>query len=304
MIVSIVTPSYNQGQFLEETIQSVLSQKGEFYIDYIIMDGGSTDNSLEIIKKYETLLKKNCTLEKKQLDFYIKSNPDFNWNQCHGISYRWFSAKDNGQVDALNKGFAMAKGQVFAFLNSDDIYYPRAFDSISRVPWEKTDIVYGRGIWISETGSDILSYPTLSPTPYSLYYQCTLCQPTVFFKKETFEELGEFSIDFPDTFDYEYWLRAAFAKKRFDFLKTRLAKSRMYDENKSLGQRKDISSQVRNLKEKYYDHSPQKLNKLKLFLTQFNVQRKTVKRVNKLFKIMGRDIHYHFWKKLKRFKTL
>jgi glycosyltransferase involved in cell wall biosynthesis len=304
-IISIVTPSYNQGQFIEETIQSVLCQEGDFYIDYIIMDGESIDNSVEIIKKYEKLLEENCKIVKKDgLKFFVKTREDFQWNRCLGISYRWESERDNGQVDALNKGFNRANGQVLAFLNSDDVYYQPVFQQIAKSNWQAVDFVYGKGMWLSEQGREILLYPTFSPTKYNLFYQCTLCQPTVFFSSEMYRELGEFSMDYPDVFDYEYWIRATFAHKTGTYVNKLLAKSRMYKENKSMAQRNSISKQVGRLKQKYYYQPNQKVSKIKLFFTQFIVQRKTVNRVNQLFKILGHDIRYNFWKNVKMFKVL
>ena len=295
-IISIVTPSYNQGQFIEETLQSVLAQAGDFYIDYIVMDGGSTDGSTEIIKRYETLLKENCkTAQIDGLEFFVKKNTNFPWNRCLGIAYRWKSEKDNGQVDAINQGFQWANGQILAFLNSDDLYYPQTLEIISQTPWEGADFVYGQGMWVSEQGKDLLLYPTFKPTPYSFFYQCTLCQPTLFFTREVFHELGEFSGAYPDVFDYEYWMRAVFLHKKFHYLDTLLAKSRMYTENKSLSQRKDVSRQVTALKTEYYRPPKLKLHKSKLLLAKYRVQRKTVHRVNRLQKYLGTGIRYKFW---------
>ena len=98
-LVSIITPSYNQGRFIRQTIESVLNQKYP-NIEYIIVDGGSSDNTLEIIKEYEGKIK-------------------------------WISEKDNGQSDAINKGFSMANGEIIAWLNSDDIYLEDAIQKPS-----------------------------------------------------------------------------------------------------------------------------------------------------------------------------
>ena len=114
MIVSVVTPSFNQGEFIEETIRSVLEQKGDFFLDYIIMDGGSSDNSVAIIRKYAELIN------------------DGAWPaHCNGIEYRWISQKDNGQSDAINRAFAIAKGDIGVWLNSDDYFYDS--DTVSKV---------------------------------------------------------------------------------------------------------------------------------------------------------------------------
>src|SRR4030065_1321205 len=108
-LVSVVTPSYNQGRYIEETIKSVLSQEGDFRIEYLVMDGGSSDNSVEVIKKYDRLLKEGR--------WPVKSL---------GITYSWVSEKDKGQSDAINKGFRQATGDYIAWLNSDDTYEPEA----------------------------------------------------------------------------------------------------------------------------------------------------------------------------------
>ena len=100
MNISIVTPSLNQGEFIERTILSVLSQTGAFDLEYIVVDGGSTDDSLEIIKKHEDKL-------------------------------RWVSEEDRGQSDAINKGFNMASGGILAWLNSDDTYEPDALSEVA-----------------------------------------------------------------------------------------------------------------------------------------------------------------------------
>lgn len=222
--ISIVTPSYNQGEFLEETIRSVLLQNYP-NLEYIIMDGGSTDNSVEIIKKYEPWLK------------------------------YWVSKKDGGQSGAINDGFALADGTILGWLNSDDVYYPGTLQKVASMDWKKSDFCYGKGMWISRSGSKIGLYPTLKPNKYAMYHTCTLCQPTVFFNKKAHEDLGQFSNKYYCAFDYEYWIRALFKGKKFKFTPQLLAQSRMYHENKSLSEKDTVLKETNAIIAMYYKGS-------------------------------------------------
>jgi glycosyltransferase involved in cell wall biosynthesis len=115
-IISIVTPSYNQGQFISDTIESVISQEGDFYIDYIIMDGASKDNSVDVIRTYSEKVNQ-CQV------VYSKDGVEFRgYGTCKGVSYRWWSEKDGGPVEALNKGIDKVIGEYFCWMNSDDRY--------------------------------------------------------------------------------------------------------------------------------------------------------------------------------------
>lgn len=294
--ISIVTPSYNQGQFIEAAIRSVLLQAGDFYIDYIIMDGKSTDETVDIIKKHESLLRENCSVtERNGLKYYVKENDDFAWNNCAGISYRWRSEKDGGQVDALNRGFAMAQGDIFAFLNSDDAYYDRTFQKVGQACGRGADFVYGNGMWIDEAGRDLLPYPTFKPTPYNFYYQCTICQPTVFFTRGVFREMGNFSDRHHHAFDFEYWHRAVFSGKKFRKINRLLAKSRMYVENKSLSLVESIRKEISDIKRTYYWRPGFKLNRIKRFYHLLSIHCRTVIRVNKLQERLGTGIRHKFF---------
>jgi len=204
-LVSIVTPSYNQGNFIEETIRSVLLQ-GYPNLEYIIIDGGSTDQSVEIIRKYAP------------------------W-----LSY-WVSEPDNGQADALNKGFARAHGELVAWLNSDDIYVGRSV--IERVvktsvAYPGADIITGSGMLMDENGHWVHSIDVQGKYAYyrHLRYRDTLFQPATFFKKCV---VDAFPLDesLTYTFDWDFFIRMS---KSFNILPVPdvIAGYRMYGRNKT-----------------------------------------------------------------------
>lgn len=137
MKFSIITPVYNGEEYLSETIESVLSQEGDFEIEYIIQDGGSTDKTVEILKSYEERLR-------------TKTYP----TKCSSVTLQWRSEKDNGMYDAINKGFSKATGEIFAYINADDIYLPGAFAAIQKTIFTFPDIEWIKGItsFIKESG--------------------------------------------------------------------------------------------------------------------------------------------------------
>lgn len=179
-LVSIVTPSFNQVRYLEATIESVLSQDYP-RIEYIVIDGGSSDGSVEIIRKYESHL-----------------------------AY-WVSEKDKGQADAINKGLARAKGDILAWLNSDDYYLPNAISNAVKVFEGIPGLVmaYGDMLAVDEQGQTInhLKYRQLSLEDL-LCFQI-LGQPAVFFRREAFEKTGRLDPTFHFLLDHHLWLRIA-----------------------------------------------------------------------------------------------
>lgn len=192
-IITIITPSLNQGQFIEETINSVLSQEGDFFIDYIIADGGSTDNSIDIIKKYSELLKKN--------KYPIK---------CRGIEYHWWSRHDKGQSDAINQCFKIAKGDIIAWINSDDYYEPRTF-SIIMEEFKKNptiDLMHGNGYKLYTNGKkkeikerEIKNFEEL------LRRNIYIFQPSVFFTKNIIKKVGLLDENLHYAMDMDLWLK-------------------------------------------------------------------------------------------------
>lgn len=214
-IISIITPSYNQGKFVEDTIRSVLTQIGDFYIDYIIMDGGSVDQSAEIIRRYEKLLHDNCTIiSHNGASYYTSKRNDFEFCRCRGISFRWASEKDSGQSHAVNKGLTMARGDVVAWINSDD-YYENQFVFQNIILFFQThrdcSMVYGRGYCVDSDRNVIRDYhdncSTLDFDRGILKHQCFILQPAVFIKREVMEAVGPIDESLQWCMDYELWLR-------------------------------------------------------------------------------------------------
>src|SRR5262249_3105363 len=146
--------SYNQGSFLERTINSVLSQQFPGGLEYLVLDGASKDQSVEILNSYSSRL-------------------------------TWISERDRGQADAVNKGLARATGSIIGWLNSDDIYYPGAIGTACEVldSHPEVDVVYGDANHIDEHDQILEPYPTQSWDFDQLLRTCYVCQPAVFFRK-------------------------------------------------------------------------------------------------------------------------
>ena len=224
-LVSIITPSYNMAPFLEETIQSVLSQDYP-YIEYIVMDGGSTDGSLEILKRYEGRL-------------------------------RYVSEPDRGQTEAINKGFALSKGHVFAFLCADDTYLPGAVTAAVRhmVSHPEHGGVYGEGYLTDEKGARLGRYPTRAFDPELLKTECFICQPAAFLWRDAFQDAGVMNVDLRWGLDYDLWIRFA---RRHTLLKIDdyLATSRMHRGSKTLRERAAVFRASMVLLKVHYGYVP------------------------------------------------
>ncbi|MFA5136535.1 MAG: glycosyltransferase family 2 protein [Patescibacteria group bacterium] len=182
--ISIITPSFNQGQFIEQTIQSVLSQNYP-KLDYIVIDGGSTDGTIKILKKY-------------------------------GRYLRWISEKDKGQSHAINKGLKMASGDIIAWLNSDDYYLPGALNRVAlhfernkASHWVTGDYkiidefghdIHGYVIWYKNLLRSLSSYAMLSFANY-------IIQPSTFWRRELMQKVGYLNNSYRYCMDYDLWLR-------------------------------------------------------------------------------------------------
>jgi len=179
--VSIVTPSFNQAPFLEQTLRSVLEQDYP-NLEYIVIDGGSTDGSLEIIHKY-----------------------------ADRLAY-WQSQPDQGQTDAINQGFARASGEILAWLNSDDLLLPGAVSAAVRALHEHPEaaMVYGDALLINAEGKTIGKFPA-AQTDYRKLRRgyVHIPQQASFFRADLWRQVGPLDVSFYFAMDYDLWVRLA-----------------------------------------------------------------------------------------------
>jgi len=200
---SIITPSFNHAHFIEQTILSVLKQ-GEHSFEHIIMDGGSTDETVEILKKYDHLI--------------------------------WTSHKDDGQSNAINEGIAKARGTMITWLNSDDLLCEGALETVRRycTDTDKPVLMYG-DIDMIDTQSNWLGEITGALLKKNLLVRCPdyVRQPGTFFSRALWEQAGSLREDLHLVFDFDFFLRALDIAST-TYIPNTLAKFRYYKENKSL----------------------------------------------------------------------
>jgi glycosyltransferase involved in cell wall biosynthesis len=194
--ISIITPTYNQSNFITRTIDSVLSQNYP-NLEYIVMDGGSTDNTLTILESFNGKI-------------------------------IWSSEKDNGQADAINKGIKLSTGEIVAFINSDDYYLPGVFQDIANTFLSRPEIKWITGSYkiIDQNDNDIQTLTVLYkdilrsvPLPVTLKLTNYIVQPSTFWKREVHDSVGYFNQSLRYTFDYDFWLRMI---DRYPLYKTNL----------------------------------------------------------------------------------
>jgi glycosyltransferase involved in cell wall biosynthesis len=224
-LVSIVTPSFNMARFLPDTIESVLSQDYPS-IEYIVVDGGSTDGTLEILKKY-------------------------------GSRLRYVTGSDRGPADAAHRGFLEAKGEIFAWLNADDTYLPGAVRMGVEYlrEYSDVDVVYGEGYWIDEQGKVMRRYPTRPFDPKILERDCFICQPTTFIRASAYKRCG-LNPELNQPFDYDLWIRMAKQGFHFASIPKYLANSRMHIGSKSIHERDAVFNSSMQLLKQHYGYIP------------------------------------------------
>ncbi|PNW26866.1 glycosyltransferase family 2 protein [Formosa algae] len=204
--ISVITPSYNQGKFIEETILSVINQ-GYDNLEYIIIDGGSTDNSVDIIKKYEN-----------QIDY-------------------WVSEKDNGQSDAINRGLNMATGDILCWLNSDDYFLPDALKKIGMYNWtDEIGALVGIGHKVN-LDKEIMYTPNYYEpiTLDDLFYwnkKKNFMQPATFFTKKAWDCCGPLNVELNICMDVDLWIKIA-KQYKIDRINESLAHAYIHEDAKT-----------------------------------------------------------------------
>lgn len=221
--LSIITPSYNQSEFLERTIKSVIEQNYN-NLEYIIIDGGSSDNSLSIIKKYSDQL-----------------------------AY-WVSEPDNGQANAVNKGFDFSTGDIIGWINSDDTYLPGTFKIIIETfnKFPGIDVVYGDYFFIDNNDNILLKKKEIrADFNIILFARNTICQPTVFFRREVLKKVGKLTEDIHYGMDWDYWFRISNSGFKFKQIKNYLATFRWQGNSKSVTNPNAALQERRSLQYQY-----------------------------------------------------
>jgi glycosyltransferase involved in cell wall biosynthesis len=223
-LITIVTPSLNQGNYIEETIRSVVLQDYP-YVEYIVIDGGSKDNTIDVIKQYKDK-----------------------------ITY-WHSIPDHGQANAINQGFQAASGSIVAWLNSDDLYLPGTLYTVAKhfIAEPETDIVYGDCVYVDEKGSFVRYFTECEHYNRSrlLNYTDFISQPSAFFSKELLMKVGMLDENLRYTLDWDLWCRFAKEGARFKYIEEVLSANREHSATKTISGGIDRLKEIWKLQMKY-----------------------------------------------------
>ena len=224
-VVTLVTPCWNAREYLAETIASVLGQDYP-NIEYLVMDGGSTDGTVELLREY-------------------------------GERVHWRSERDEGAADALRKGFERASGQILGWINADDTLLPgavtAAVEAISRAP--EAVLAFGEADWVDEDGAVIRPYPVAVDAQKKLGSECLLCQPACFFMADAYRRAGGIDASLQYAFDWELWMRLA-REGAFRHVPRKLAHSRMHASNKTLSGRRGVFDEGMRVLQRHYGYVP------------------------------------------------
>jgi len=222
--ITVVTPSFNQGPYLEATLRSVLDQHYP-NLEYIVVDGGSADNSSDILRKYGNQLA---------------------W---------WVSEKDKGQSNAINKGFARATGELFAYLNSDDVLEPGSLMAAAEAYRNGNLWITGWVKFLEPDGGEWPQVPFAYEKHTDWFLSNPICQQATFWAGKFTRELGGFWEDMHYAFDYEFWMRLRFvAKVRPLMLRRCMAGFRMHKNSKTVSQWDAFDPEFKRVRAAYWKH--------------------------------------------------
>lgn len=231
-LVSVVMPSFNQRRFIEAAVRSVLEQDYPF-LELVIVDGGSSDGTLQCLKGL--------------LDTF-------------GARLRWISEPDSGPANAINKAIGLARGEIVGWVNSDDLYASRAVSMAVQFfsTHPEAFMVYGEGEHIDENGHHLRRYPTLPPAVSPEIFQkgCCICQPTVFLRRNVFQQIGLLDESLKTAFDFELWLRIfKNSPECIGFIDQVLAYSRIHEDCITCRQRRLVAMENMTILSKYFGHA-------------------------------------------------
>ena len=265
--ISIVTPSYNQGQFIEETILSVINQNYP-NLEYIIIDGGSTDDTVDIIKKYEKY-----------------------------ITY-WVSEPDRGQSHAINKGFRIASGDIFGWINSDDYYNADIFARVvAMIACGSKTFLYGNARYYFEESNSFSNINVIEKRKkYHLTFDTGFIQPATFWTRSLWNDVGNLSTSYNYGFDWEWFMRACQATSPIS-LDITLATYRIHNTHKSgIGGKKRSEELLKILENYGFSEYACSISRMNTQMIRYAVGLSSNYRIGKPLYAALRLLNKNYWK--------
>lgn len=224
--ITIITPSFNQGRFLEATIRSVLSQDYP-NLEYIIIDGGSSDDSVSIIQRYESQL-----------------------------AY-WVSEPDRGQAHAINKGLSKATGEIVAWLNSDDLYLPGALQFVGTLFAQFPECHWLAGKLLKFGGAESSLFTPIAPAALAEWLEFNpVGQPNAFWRRSLTTRHGALDENYRYCMDYEFWLRLAMAGEKCCITEHPLAAFRLHSSSKTVAEANGFEKELEQIRSRCLDRLP------------------------------------------------
>lgn len=255
-LVTVITPSYNRAWIISQCINSIKKQSYTNW-EHIVVDAASKDNTVEILRNEETK-----------------------------YNLRWISEQDEGIYDAVNKGISLANGDIIAYLNTDDFYFPYTIETVVDV-FNSTDadIVYGDWVNLYYPSANLELLPWMKLSKYDLLSDYNLPQPTVFIRRNVFEKIGNFNLDYTLVADNEFFTRAALAGFKLVKIEEVLAGQTIHQNNLLAGNsRTRVTALEQGIKYRQYYQELYKISSLYLLLLR--LKNRLLFRINADFKIL------------------